>query len=313
MKQPDRSNDPMSMPDGASRPGDYDERKLWFEFLKTVNDRHLQSAQRSGITSYVLVATILGLLYKFGEKFPSFYHGAGNLRSCGILFVLLGIGLSSLLFILASVMIASAGDSEFRADSERDESIKGVLQAIGVVVGVVWIGFDIWASRSGIDRLTRYILWSHAAWVFLNVATPIIQYQLRVRSAKNIEHPIPRFSALRIPSKFSFVLFGVSSVWFGSATACLYRYLAALPGSGIGPLKAASIALTICSLAFFVVYRVIQSAGRYPYLGLELAIVLNRLSTSQIRQRYLSELSGPDMAQWLHGVFESLEQAEAKL
>jgi hypothetical protein len=115
MKQPDRSNDPMSMPDGASRPGDYDERKLWFEFLKTVNDRHLQSAQRSGITSYVLVATILGLLYKFGPKFPSFYHGAGNLRSCGILFVLLGIGLSSLLFILASVMIASAGDSEFRA------------------------------------------------------------------------------------------------------------------------------------------------------------------------------------------------------
>jgi len=49
-----------------------DERKLWFDYIKTLNARQLGAAQRSGVTTYVLLVTLIGIIYRFGPHVPQF-------------------------------------------------------------------------------------------------------------------------------------------------------------------------------------------------------------------------------------------------
>src|SRR5258706_9888938 len=57
-----------------------DERKLWFDYIKTLNERRLHSAQRSGLTAYGMLVVLAGLLYKFFPEVPHFVATPGIMR-----------------------------------------------------------------------------------------------------------------------------------------------------------------------------------------------------------------------------------------
>jgi hypothetical protein len=67
----------LTMPDSSpshsdDSPESFDERKLWFDYVKTLNERRLHSAQKSGLTAYGLLVLLGGLLYKFVPQVPLF-------------------------------------------------------------------------------------------------------------------------------------------------------------------------------------------------------------------------------------------------
>ena len=62
-----------------------------------------------------------------------------------------------------------------------------------------------------------------------------------------------------------------------------------------------------------MVLRFLGNTSQHKFLGLERDIVLNRLTSAEIRSRYLRDLSGPDMAQWLDDAFVTLDQKEEHL
>src|ERR1700758_1416379 len=111
----------------GSEPNTIDERKLWFDYIKTLNERQLQRSQRSGITTYVLLATLLALLYRFGPQLPQFLSEPGNTTTGVTTFVLLAIVVSSALMAILAIGMYCAGDSEFRAAPRSEKTVTTVF------------------------------------------------------------------------------------------------------------------------------------------------------------------------------------------
>jgi hypothetical protein len=91
------------MPEIPQNLNDNEERKLWFEYIKTLNERRLQSSQRSGVTTYVLVATLIGLLYRFGPDVPQFVTQPDKVRAAVTSFVLITVIVFSFLISTLSI------------------------------------------------------------------------------------------------------------------------------------------------------------------------------------------------------------------
>jgi hypothetical protein len=105
----------------------------------------------------------------------------------------------------------------------------------------------------------------------------------------------------------------VTIIWFVLGGISLVRYLKTLSNYGLQPFKAASVDLIFISIVSYMILRSLGTANQHRYLGLERDIVLNRMAPAEIRDRYLRDLSGPDMAQWLDDAFVSLDLKEEHL
>src|ERR1700730_2878694 len=125
----------LDMLDRLSGTNDDDERKLWFDYIKTLNERQLQASLRAGLTTYVLLATAVGLIYRFGPHLPPFLAQPGDRKSSITVFALLVGVLSSVQMSVAGLVGYLGGEDEFRAVPKSRE------HALPVVVGICVVGF----------------------------------------------------------------------------------------------------------------------------------------------------------------------------
>jgi hypothetical protein len=301
------------MLDTPSRSNDSDDRKLWFDYIKTLNERQLQAAQRSGITSYVLLGTLLGLLYRFGPALPGFIAKPENVGNSIVIFTLLTVVLSSFFFTVLALQAYLGGEGEFRAVPKSSEGAISVVYGILILVGAVGISLEVWIGVLSADRFRRYVLFVHAAWLTVNVVYPIFRYRQHARKAKDIKNPLPRFDVLRMPPWTGLIACVLTVIWFVLGGISLIRYLRTLSNYGLQPFKAASVGIILISIVGYMILRSLGKSNQHRYFGLERDIVLNRMTPAEIRERYLRDLSGPDMAQWLDDAFVTVDSREEHL
>lgn len=299
--------------DELSRTNDADERKLWFDYVKTLNERQLQVSQRTGVTTYVLLATLVGLFYRFGPRLPQFVTQPDNVRASLVVFALLTIVLSSFLFAIAAVEMYLIGESDFRAAPKSSEHSIPVLYGIFAAIGAAFVSFLVWIAISSADHFRRYVLLVYALWMTVNVVGPILSYRRLAKKAKDIKNPLPRFSIFRHPPWANLIGCVLMLIWLVLGGVAVVRYLKLLPNCGLQPFKAASLGVITISIVSYMVLRSLSNASQYRYFGLERDIVLNRMTPAEIRERYLRDLSGPDMAQWLDDAFVTLDLKEEYL
>jgi hypothetical protein len=297
------------------QPTDNDERRLWFDYIKAVNERRLQSTQRSGITSYVLLATLVGLFYRFGPAVPEFFTQSGKVRAAVAIFVLLTVILLGFSIGMAALEIFCAGEGEFRATPKSAETLIPFFVGVGSFCGAVVILLEVWVAISTFSQMkfAKVVVITNAVWLAVNIIYPIARYRQLARKAKNIKNPLPRFGLFRQPRWSSLLGSCLAFTWTVLGMIALIQYLRTLPNYGIPPFKAAGMGVVVISIISFMVLRSLGDAIQSQYFGLERDIVLNRMAPSEISDRYLRDLSGPDMAQWLDDSLVTLDRKEEHL
>lgn len=290
-----------------------DERRLWFDYIKTLNERQLQASQRSGVTTYVLLGTLIGLLYRFGPRAPQFISQPDGVRASIVIFGLLCVALFS--FAMAIIFLEQylVGESEFRATPKSNEHAIPVLYGIFAVIGAIFVFLYLWIVISSADHFLRFLLLAYTVWLIANIVTPVVRYRALSKKAKDIKNPVPRFSSFRFPPAANLFLCGLMIVWSVLGTIALVRCIKTLPNYGLQPIKAAIVGLIVISVVGFMVLRFLGTATQDKYFGFERDIVLNRMTPAEIRNRYLRDLSGPDMAQWLDDAMATLDLKEEHL
>lgn len=298
------------MPEIEPIVSDKDQRRLWFDYIKTLNDRSLQSAQRSGITTYVLLATLLGLLYKFGPLTPPFLSRTDELGTGIVVFVLEVIVLSSFGLALTGIEIYCAGDIVSRAHPKSAEASVRISFALATLLAIGFICLELRvATHVALPaKGIRYLLWAHALWLAVNIIFPIFRFYQLAKKARDIKYPLPQFFPFRLPPAAHLPALGVTACWLLLGIFFLIVYLRATPPYWNQSLKAASITLVVISIVVCLIWKSISSANLHRYFGLERDIVLNSMTSAEIRDRYLSELTGPDMAQWLDDALNVLDK-----
>jgi hypothetical protein len=68
-------------------PSGESERKLWLEYIRSLNDRHLRSRGISGATSWALLGVLAAILYRSIPHLPAFLADPNNLKNSWVLFV----------------------------------------------------------------------------------------------------------------------------------------------------------------------------------------------------------------------------------
>lgn len=83
----------------------------------------------------------------------------------------------------------------------------------------------------------------------------------------------------------------------GFSTLCLVLFAKTFPSDWTQPWKAASVGLAFSVLFVYMLSRWGSAVGHDGYLELEREIVLQDLSTDEIRRRFVKQLIGPDAAE----------------
>src|SRR5712691_3870501 len=136
------------MLDTLPKPNDIDERKLWFDYIKTLNERQLHNSQRTGITTYVLVATLLGLVYRFGPQAPQFLIDYDKASVSATFFVFEAILFISVARIVIWLLAYCRGASEFRALTASHHAASRVVLGILTVIAIAFAYLAIRVARS---------------------------------------------------------------------------------------------------------------------------------------------------------------------
>jgi hypothetical protein len=297
----------------ASQTNDADDRKLWFDYIHSLNERQLQESQRSGVTTYVLLGTIVALIYRFGPHLPQFLTRIDTVKASITIFVLLVVGLTSFDMTVYAIGHYLAGGNEFRAVPKSSQTLIPFLYGFLSVVILGFVSLETWVAISSADRFRKYVLLGHALfWVFTAILF-LFRYGQAVRKARTLRNLLPHFDLFRQSPRANLVAVVLPVTWIVLVAVCLVRYAKILPGYGLQPFKAAIVAFIAIAIVAYLTGRNVANASRQKYFGLERDIVLNRMTSSEIRERYLRDLSGPDMAQWLDDALAKLEAKEREL
>lgn len=296
---------------------DREQKKIWFDYIRTLNERRLQSAQRSGFTTYLLLAALAGIAYRFIPRLPSFLKTPGSVRAAATFF-LLEIDLLCFagyaLFVLAAYC---AEGMEYRIIPEHRRRTTQIGIAILIVlmatlavahVLIIW-RFSVaspWVRR-GLTVLGLY-------WIS-NVISVIWKEARKIKKSLANKVLIPRFSALEFEPNLlmSSLLTAVTGLLAVVSGASLVFYFRSFSTDWTEPWKAASVSLGFILLSLYMLNRWGLSIGGNNYLELERDILLQDLSVEEIRTTFLKQLIGLDASQWLDGLLTELKMSNEEL
>ncbi len=301
------------MLDTLPKPNDIDERKLWFDYIKTLNERQLHNSQRTGITTYVLVATLLGLVYRFGPQAPQFLIDYDKASISATFFVFEAILFISVARIVIWLLAYCRGASEFRALTASHHAASRVVLGILTVIAIAFAYLAIRVARSNpsLSSFGKWFLYISAVSLVFDEAYPLFHY---IRPPKKVGSlRSPRFPLFRDSPGFASANLLFSLIWTIAGSNLLMAYVKTAPPYWMQCLKASWISLLFIVIVCFVFLRSISDSLTHKYFRLERDIVLNRLTPTEIRSRYLHDLSGPDMAQWLDDALTTLGEKDERL
>jgi hypothetical protein len=291
------------------------DRKLWFDLLSKINDRNLQTARASGATTWVLLGVAAAIIYKGTPTLPLVLSSRAQLAETSVVFVLLFDFLMMLLLALAFAVLYVEGQREMRVQTELSKRAKNVLFLFGFVVLLAVTVMHIWlATKIAVGIAMRSTLVGLGGLWTTNILFPVAKW-LRARwTARRLKAAVPAFDGVDVPMIARpivgcvFLLVSIVPGWV------LLRYLNVLSHSPTGmvlPLGTAGhllALLVVCCILFGRVF--IAAPHRDAFAALEQAIVVEKLSPTDIRSRFVTQLLGPSAAEWLQRIADRAKAAD---
>jgi hypothetical protein len=285
-----------------------EERKLWIDYIRSLDERQRQRMQRSGWTSYVLITVLAGLLYQFAGRLPNLLHTSGMVSAsivCSTLLLDLLIYLSVAYFEL---YVYSAHGFEFRVAPEQTRRISEITRW-SLLVLVFGLGIIHLLLGVRFHFSVRFVKWSFVAlgiwWVSDSAGKMAIRVR-EIRKARKQKFPIPRFTTNPKTHEWEYFLTGfIALVVACFALVVLVFYITSLSFNRITPLKAASVFLVCLSICAILFYRGLFHSTSLIYGTLERDILLDRLDAAEIRRRFVRYILGQDLATWLDDLLKA--------
>jgi hypothetical protein len=294
------------------------ERRLWFDFLAKLNDRSLQGQSKSGATNWVLLGVAAAIIYKCVPLTPTFLATPGSVKAASVLFFLEVNAFVLLLTALVSLQYYSQAGTRRRLlpeGAKRVVSINAwVIIFVEMLVGIgqLWLGFRLTGPR-----FARWTLVGFGLFWVSNAVAGIVNRSRKKRRAKAQNIPVPQFSGLDVgPDLGAIRLCVVSLLTSLLALVGVLTYLRFLGELTIGwvtPLGAATQVLVLLSIIWVLFYRIVQSGQNDAYLSLERAILAENLTPSDIRTRFVTELLGDAVGDWMKAIGVAIAQANENL
>lgn len=297
--------------DNTSKP-DSDERKLWLDYLKTLNDRRLQSRQRSGLTNYVLLALLAGIVATFLPKACPFLKAGNNMETSLTVFLLETDAVIYLAFAVVTVLYYVSGRLESRIAPESETRLNQIRYwtAISLLLLLALLHLGNGIRKQG---FVRWAVLSMSLWFGVNVFLALRKTVQKIAKAKRYKIPVPQFRFVKIQQNWECFVYGGFSFVIGAfASYSLVRVLSGSP-SWLVPLQAATIAFSCCLLAMVLLYRLLIDATQGSYDVLERDIILQKLTPAEIKSRFERQILGRDIIDWLDDLLKTVETADQEL
>jgi hypothetical protein len=316
--QKDSRSESLAPPAGfGPSSSDREQKKIWFDYIRTLNERRLQSAQRSGFTTYLLLAALAGVAYRFIPRLPSFLKIPGSARAATTFFLLEADLFCFVGLALLAIAAYCREGTEYRIFPEHRRRVT----QIGLVIIIVLMAtfavahvLVVWRFSPASSWVRRGLAVLGLYWVS-NVISVSWKEVSKIKKSIANKVPIPRFSALAfepnlLMTSIVSVAVGLLAVVSG---ASLILYSRSFSTDWTQPWKAASVSLGFILLSLYMLNRLSLSIGENSYLELERDILLKDLSVEEIRTTFVKQLVGLDASQWLDGLLTELKASNEQL
>ena len=188
------------------------ERKLWLDYLAKLNDRELQKARASGATTWVVLAVLATILYRFFRQLPELLRANVSWASVGTL-VALEINFITYFGIFVVLLIQYCkGPEERRIFTDLKGRAYRVAAVTIYIASVALVVLQVVLLQ--ISVLPRFVLWVLrflTAWWAINLALALRDGIRRLRqkvtipkSTANITMKYPGILAAVIAPVFLF-------------------------------------------------------------------------------------------------------------
>ncbi len=156
------------------------------------------------------------------------------------------------------------------------------------------------------------------AWWLINLCLGILKTLKKHRRAKTRKVDLPQFSGVAFGAgKPSLLIAAIifPLVFLSSSSVITLIWLAAERSSTnwVTPLSAAVQMWAVCVIILILLWRVVHLGENEAYLSLERAVLVENLDPQEIRARFVTELWGPEIGEWLRGMGSRLVEADGKL
>jgi hypothetical protein len=296
-----------------------DERDQWLTYLAQLNNRSLSQEGKSGATTWVLVGVLGAIVYKSVPLIPWFLGMPGYLRASYTLFLLISNVLLTLMTVLIG-LVRYLGAPQRRLMTDRSRNQQFIFTY--VLAFPLWFLLacaQLWVGFACSDSLfVRGSLIGFGLWWLINLSVGILKAAKKHWHARTKKLNLPKFSdvtfgtgkpSLRIAAiVFPFVLLSFSSV-------IAYILIMAKRSSTmwVPPLSAAVQLWVILVIIVILLWRVVHAGENEAYLSLERAALVENLDSQEIKARFVTQLWGPEIGEWLRSMGPRLVEADSKL
>jgi hypothetical protein len=289
---------------------------MWLDYIKTLNERSLQAAQRSGATTYVLLAALAALIFKFAPRVPQFLSDGQELRTGA---VLLMFELDAVIFFgfvqfLLFMYAEDVSPSRLAPESNKRHLILSYVVSASTVAAVITLHVAVLAKCDLLGKFVRIVVWVLLVWWLLNFAVPLAREVRLILKARAHNVPIPRFRSDVLPSGWPRLVGAAAYLTIlALVSVALIIYCSRLGDHWVRPAKAAALLLASFAILAYTFFRGATKIAREQYFGLERDILLLQLDAQAIKIRFERELIGLDIAHWLDELVGQLNHSNAGL
>jgi hypothetical protein len=293
------------------------ERRLWFDFVSRLNERNLEASTRSGATNWVLFGVVVAIVYRCVPRIPSFLSNPEYISATRTIFFLELNAAFAFGSLLVGLVLYSVGLSEKRLKPERARRANQTFVYVfgfawgSLAVAQVWSGFKIVGFR-----FVKWTLIGFGLFWFVNIVAGIVKPIRKHGKEKERKVRLPEFYGFNIGGDLGHLLLVAFSVPLlilpGSALIVFLSSLSRTAG-WVLPLSAATQALVLCVIAMILLSRALNIGEQSAYAALERAIVVENLDPSEIRTRYVTQLLGPEVGEWLKSISSGMTEANEQL
>lgn len=286
------------------------QRRLWFEYLAKLNDRELQSARASGFTPWALLAVVAAIVYKGVPQIPFFLSIPGALTATLVILVLEANVLVCCLtaFVLCPIYYCATGIRARLLTEQRRRAHRVTTWTLRVSVATAILAHFLASAHLSKPTFVRWVLVGLGAWWSVNLLIGIVKDIRKTREAKKHQLVVPTFDVSRVGPDWTLIVVAVINSPLGIlAFATLLVFLRSLQKGGIPwviLLGAGTQVLVVIAVFTYLFSWALRSLSRSQFLALEGDIILANLSPDDIRGRFIREVLGPSVGDWL----ESLDQ-----
>ena len=288
-------------------PSEKTTREMWFDYVVKLNDRNLLKKRAYGITVWAICGLLGILLYRILDKIPQLVKSPELINSFTLSFATvlnLSIGLLIIIFGLIAFLQAPY---DIRLKSTIKRFAAPVNAFWGVIINVLLLFFNLRAFLLA-DQIS-IPSWPYMAIAIYAALDLLYRIRKRIILFRKFRFMIFELPLLSEPawlsSKYK-TAGGLFILILGGAIFCI-------PSIGIMHLiqhtdilshvyiLKASIEITLfLYILFFLITQLVEYLQESFLSDLERRIIVDNLSSEEIRESLVNEFLGPTVSEWLY-------------